>query len=57
MDILSIFIIAVLAVWFVSVMIFMYKKRGKGCGSCCMDCSGCSRRKGYEKTYRKKDKK
>lgn len=60
MDILSMFIIAVLSVWFVSGIIFIYKKRGKGCGSCGMnftDCMGCGRRKEYEKAYRKKDKK
>ncbi len=60
MDILSMFIIAVLSVWFVSGIIFMYKKRGKGCGSCGMNCTdymGCGRRKEYEEAYRKKDKK
>ena len=54
------FIIAVSSVWFVSGIIFMYKKRGKGCGSCgmnCTDCMGCGRRKEYEEAYRKKDKK
>lgn len=60
MDILSMFIIVVLSVWFVLGMVFIYKKRGKGCGSCginCAGCMGCSQRKEYEKTYRKKDKK
>lgn len=60
MDILSMFIIAVLGIWFVSGIVFMYKKRGKGCGSCgtnCTGCIGCSQRKEYEKAYQKKDKK
>lgn len=60
MDILSIFIIVVLSVWFVLGVVFIYKKRGKGCGSCginCAGCMGCSQRKEYEKAYQKKDKK
>lgn len=60
MDILSMFIIVGLSVWFVLGMVYIYKKRGKGCGSCginCAGCMGCSQRKEYEKAYQKKDKK
>lgn len=63
MDILSIFIIVVLGIWFVLGIVCIYKKRGNGCMSCGRSCGmngtscmGCSRRKEDEKAYRKKNK-
>lgn len=57
MDFFSIVILVVLGIWFVSVIVFLCKRKGKGCGSCCMGCEGCSQRKGYERTCQKEDKK